>query len=305
MWCTSFPVPQDICTEYLNPSDLAPLVACRLITLDKCHGVRPIGIGECAWWIICKAIASVLSLDILDTVGSQQLCAGHTSGCEAAVHVARSIFTDPATEAFLMVDATNAFNSQSKGCPEERHEAVSPALVNTYRSGIDLFIRWRNPIFTWGDYSGGSPCYGNVYHSNCAPIIKRISNDNVKQSWYADATAAGGILSGLRKWWDDLAKIGPDYGYFPNAKKTHLWLKITWTWSMPPDPPSFACLLLMYAYCSCMLTYTSDTHVTPLLKILATGLIKKITLLYPGLLTMHYTFLQHAWQALEYKNDWG
>ena len=112
-----------------------------------------------------------------------------------------------------------------------------------------------------------------IYHSNCAPIIKRISNDNVKQSWYADAAAAGGILSGLRKWWDDLAKIGPDYGYFPNAKKTHLWLKITWTWSMPPDPPSFACLLLMYAYCSCMLTYTSDTHVTPLLKILATGLI--------------------------------
>ena len=47
----------------------------------------------------------VLSLDILDTVGSQQLCAGHTSGCEAAVHVARSIFTNPATEAFLTVDA--------------------------------------------------------------------------------------------------------------------------------------------------------------------------------------------------------
>ena len=79
-------------------------------------------------------------------------------------------------------------------------------------------------------------------------LIKRISNDNVKQSWYADAAAAGGILSGLRKWWDDLAKIGPDYGYFPNAKKTYLQLKITWTWSIPPDPPRFACLLLMYEY---------------------------------------------------------
>ena len=33
---------------------------------------------------------------------------------------------------------------------------------------------------------------------------------------------------------------------------------------MPPDPPSLTCL--------CMHTYTSDTHVTPLLKILATGL---------------------------------
>ena len=37
-----------ISTEYLDPSDLAPLVACRLIALDKCPGIRPIGIGECA-----------------------------------------------------------------------------------------------------------------------------------------------------------------------------------------------------------------------------------------------------------------
>ena len=72
---------------------------------------RPIGIGECVRRIICKAIASILSLDILDTIGSQQLCASHTSGCEAAVHAARSIFSDPAIEALLTVDATNAFNS--------------------------------------------------------------------------------------------------------------------------------------------------------------------------------------------------
>ena len=79
-----------------------------------------------------------------------------------------------------------------------------------------------------------------MYTIATLPLIKRISNDNVKQSWYADAAAAEGILSGLRKWWDDFAEIGPDYGYFYNAKKTHLWLKITWTWSTPPDPPSFA-----------------------------------------------------------------
>ena len=103
-----------ICTEYLDPSDLAPLVACRLIALDKSPGIRPIGIGECVRRIICKAIASFLSMDILDTVGPQQLCAGHTSGCEAAVHAAESIFSDPSTEAFLTVDATNAFNTLNR-----------------------------------------------------------------------------------------------------------------------------------------------------------------------------------------------
>ena len=35
---------------------------------------------------------------------------------------------------------------------------------------------------------------------------------------------------------------------------------------MPPDPPSLACLY--------MHTYTPDTYVTPLLKILATGLVQ-------------------------------
>ena len=84
--------------------------------------------------------------------------------------------------------------------------------MNTYRSDIDLFISGETLSSQEGDYSA---------------LIERISNDDVKQSLYADDATAGGILSGLRKWWDDLAKIGPNYGYFPNTKKTSSWLKIT------------------------------------------------------------------------------
>ena len=51
--------------------------------------------------------------------------------------------------------------------------------MNTYRSDIDK----RGP----------------PRHSN----RERISDSDVKQSWYTDV-AAGGVLSGLRKWWDDL-----------------------------------------------------------------------------------------------------
>ena len=87
-----------ICTEFLNPSVLALLVACRLVTFVKCPGVRPIGFGECAGRIIVKAIASVLSMDVQDSVGAQQLCAGHTSGFEEAVHVVRSILNHPETQ---------------------------------------------------------------------------------------------------------------------------------------------------------------------------------------------------------------
>ena len=37
---------QNLATEYVDPTALAPLVSCRLIALDKDPGVRPIGIGE-------------------------------------------------------------------------------------------------------------------------------------------------------------------------------------------------------------------------------------------------------------------
>ena len=33
-------------------------------------------------------------------------------------------------------------------------------------------------------------------------------------------TAAVGKVSDLRAWWDKLSQEGPDYGYFPNAKRS-------------------------------------------------------------------------------------
>ena len=39
-------VGRHICTTFLRPEGLSAFVACRLIPLDKCPGVRPIGVGE-------------------------------------------------------------------------------------------------------------------------------------------------------------------------------------------------------------------------------------------------------------------
>ena len=46
-----------------------------------------------------------------------------------------------------------------------------------------------------------------------------------KQVWFTDDVTAGRSLALLRTWWDCISKIGPDYGYYPNAART--WLIVS------------------------------------------------------------------------------
>ena len=55
-----------ICSSNVHPDDLSAFVACRLIPLNKCPGVRPIGVGEVPRRIIAKVVLNLFHLDILD-----------------------------------------------------------------------------------------------------------------------------------------------------------------------------------------------------------------------------------------------
>jgi len=52
------------------------LMSSHLITLDKCPGVRPIGIGEALWQILCKVVALATRSDLEEVCGVTQLCSG-------------------------------------------------------------------------------------------------------------------------------------------------------------------------------------------------------------------------------------
>ena len=79
-------VARKLCTTYVDPQGITSLVASRLIALDKCPGMRPIGVGETPRRIIGKAIMTVVKADIREVAGVLQLCAGQEAGSEAAIH---------------------------------------------------------------------------------------------------------------------------------------------------------------------------------------------------------------------------
>ena len=106
-----------LCTQYIDPMTIEPLVANRLIPLDKGEGaVRPIGVGEVLRRICGKCVMSVVKKDVVDASGSLQLCAGQKSRSEAAIHAMHTFFESDDTDAVLriLIDASNAFNALNR-----------------------------------------------------------------------------------------------------------------------------------------------------------------------------------------------
>ena len=124
---------------------LAAFLACRLIPLDKQPGVRPIGIGEVLRPVIGKIVMKLLRKDILKATGSLQLCAGQDAGSEAVIHAVYGMFNEDSSEAVLMVDALNTFNSTNREAFLHNTTILCPALAtfinNCYSIPSDLFVQ--------------------------------------------------------------------------------------------------------------------------------------------------------------------
>ena len=220
-------VARRLCTSYVDPKSVSSFLACRLIALDKCPGVRPIGIGDTARRIVAKAVLSVVKPDIQHASGCLQMCGGQISGIEAAVHAIRSAFDNEGCEAVLLADASNAFNSLNRLTALHNIQRLCPPLatilINTYRSPTDLFVDGEVLLSQEGT-TQGDPLAMPMYALATIPLIKQLQGDST-QVWYADDAAAAGKISCLRDWWDKLSLLGPKFGYYPNPSKSWLITK--------------------------------------------------------------------------------
>ena len=149
------------------------------------------------------------------------------AACEAGIHAMRGLLESEGTEAVILVDASNAFNSLNREaalrnvrilCP-----VLAPILVNTYRQPSRLFIDSEH-IWSQEGTTQGDPLAMVMYAIGTLPLIHRLQGP-VAQVWYADDASAGGCATGLRRWWDVLQSSGPLFGYYPNPRKTCLIVK--------------------------------------------------------------------------------
>ena len=61
-----------------------------------------------------KLLHGFLKEEIKEAAGPLQVCAGHSTGSEAAIHAMSQVFVEEGTDGILLIDASNAFNQMNR-----------------------------------------------------------------------------------------------------------------------------------------------------------------------------------------------
>ena len=167
---------------------------------------------------------------MIEACGATQVCAGHKSGSEAAIHAMHNIFVSDETDAALLIDASNAFNLLNRAASLHDVRVLCPIIatygINTYRAPARLIVIGGEELLSSEGTTQGDPLAMSLYAISLQPLITLLGNhSSAKQCWYADDATGAGALRDIRKWWDELLVAGPALGYYPNARKCWLLVK--------------------------------------------------------------------------------
>ena len=189
-----------------HPSLLEGYTSCRLIPLHKNPGIRPVGVGEVLRRIVGNTIAGFLKEEIKEAAAPLQVCAGHSTGSEAAIHAMSQVFGEEGTDGILLIDASNAFNQMNTSIALHNIQVTFKEkllyIINTYRSPSRLFICGGGEILSQEGTTQGDPLALPWYSVNTTIMIQslRTSTPGVKQVWLADDSAGGGRIVPLYNW---------------------------------------------------------------------------------------------------------
>ena len=170
----------------------------------------------------------------MSSAGNLQLCAGQAGGCEAAVHAMSDIFDEEATDALLLVDADNTFNSLNRKVLLQNIKYLCPLMAvyirNCYIVPSRLFVLGGTEISSSEGTTQGDPLAMPVYAIGITPLLEIIKPETqkdiaMKHVAFADDLGGAGELLKLRRWWDNIVSRGPKLGYNRNTSTSWLVVK--------------------------------------------------------------------------------
>ena len=139
------------------------------------------------------------------------------------------------TEAVLLIDAENAFNSINRKVMLHNMKFLCP-LISTYISNCYaaparlLIFGGGERLFKEGT-TQGDPTSMGTYALGILPMLHSLlhfvltSDLQTREVAFVDDLTIAGKLADIKSFWDKLPTIGSKYGYFPKSTKSYLIMK--------------------------------------------------------------------------------
>ena len=133
-----------------------------------------------------------------------------------------SLFKEEETEAVLLVDAANPFNSINRHlflhnisiiCP-----SISTYVINCYRIPSRLFFIGEREIKSKEGTTHGDSVAMAIYALGITSltmlleIVTSLPDNKTKMTAYSDDFSAAGRVKNLKHWWQKLLEFGSKFG---------------------------------------------------------------------------------------------
>ena len=139
---------------------------------------RTIGVGEVLRRIIGKAVVTILRKDIVQAIGTINLCAGQKAGPETIIHLMDDLLQEDDCEGLLLVDGTSAFQLLNRltTLHNARHlcAPVSIILINFYRGSARLFVQGGRELASDEGTTQGCNFAMIMYALGIIPLIRCV-----------------------------------------------------------------------------------------------------------------------------------
>ena len=152
------------------------------------------------------------------------------AGWESIAPTIHEIYEDLLSEALLLMDPFNAFNSIKRNAFLHNISIIRPPLERyvgiCYYANTRLFIIGGGEVQSMEGEAQGDPTIMAIYPIAImlhVPILLAEINHTAPAS--ADDLTAAGTTIHLRNWWRTLSRLGPKFGFFPEESKSRLTVK--------------------------------------------------------------------------------